>query len=560
MTAPLSVHACLAYLTAAGSLLLRPGLPLLLLAALCSLPTPSVQAQSLPPVNANFGFGIVGIDNGDLSGNSISNAGDVNGDGLDDILVGAPQANPLGRNKVGEAYLIFGKTDTTTVDLNDIRAGKGGFALAGSSQFGGYDFAGVSVSGAGDVNGDGLADLLVGASGAEPLGLTYAGQSYVIFGKTNTTPIDLRDIEQGEGGFVIIGANFYDFSGDAVSSAGDVNGDGLADLLVGAREAEPSTVQETGLSYVVFGKTDTAPVDLQDVEQGLGGGFVIVGQGFKTRSGFHVSNAGDINGDGLDDVLVGAYAADPRGKSKAGETYVVFGKTDTAPVRFVDLRAGIGGFIVFGIATNDYSGDAISAAGDVNADGLPDFIIGAPAADVGGVFNTGESYVVFGKTDNKPVQLALVRAGIGGFGISGAGQQARCGAAVSEAGDINQDGFADVIMLCDIADPEGRVDAGEGYVIFGKRDTTKVEVQALRHGQGGYVIKGYSGDDPLGISAGGGGDVNGDGRPDILFGAPGGDRGDLFSVGISYVLFGKDNTLPIDLFQRLSGPVPDRYR
>ncbi|WP_287128166.1 integrin alpha [Candidatus Cyanaurora vandensis] len=164
-------------LSSISSLVLRPGLPLLLLAALCSLPTPSVQAQSLPPVNANFGFGIVGVENGDLSGNSISNAGDVNGDGLDDILVGAPKANPLGRFNPGEAYLIFGKTDTATVDLADIRAGIGGFAMPGVGTSNNYDNTGTSVSGAGDVNGDGLADLIVGARGVVPKGVLMPGRA-----------------------------------------------------------------------------------------------------------------------------------------------------------------------------------------------------------------------------------------------------------------------------------------------------------------------------------------------------------------------------------------------
>ncbi|WP_287129124.1 integrin alpha [Candidatus Cyanaurora vandensis] len=532
----------LAYLTSACALALLQGLPLLLLTALTSLPAPSVRAQSLAPVAENLGFTIVGIESFDFAGYSISNAGDVNGDGLDDIIVGAFGANPLGRAYAGEAYVIFGKTDAITVDLRDIRAGLGGFSVAGSGTVGSYDRTGESVSGAGDVNGDGLADLIVGAKLSDLAGLNNAGESYIIFGKTDTTTVDIRNIEQGLGGFVIQGADSDDRSGNAVSSAGDVNGDGLADLLVGAYAAEAASVGDTGLSYVVFGKTNTIPVDLKAVEQGQGG-FVIVGQGGGTRSGTAVSHAGDINGDGLDDVLVGTFDFDPT----AGQTYVVLGKTDTNPVQFAELRAGQGGFVVYGISAKDYAGVAVSGAGDVNNDGLADFIVGAPTADVGGVFNAGESYVIFGKTDTRAVQLALVRAGSGGFGIFGQQERARCGYAVSEAGDINQDGFDDVIMLCDRADPEGRVDAGEGYVIFGKTNTARVEIQALRRGQGGYIVKGASTDNPLGKSLGGGGDVNGDGRPDTLFGSPDADQGPLGSVGVSYVLFGKNNTLPIDL-------------
>jgi len=552
MTNPPVLRSRFAHLTSACSLILLQGLPLLLLATLTSLPTPTARAQALPPVEKSFGFAIVGIETFDLSGNSISNAGDVNGDGLADVIVGAPGANPLGRNGAGEAYVVFGKSDTRTVDLLDVRAGQGGFAIAGSAKLGGYDSAGIGVSGAGDVNGDGLADLLVGARGADPAGRTYAGESYVVFGKSDTATVDLRKVKKGQGGFVILGADAYDLSGEAVSLAGDVNGDGLADLLVGARDAEAGSVDETGLSYVIFGKTDTAPIELKQIEERGVGGFVIVGQGDTTRSGLAVSNAGDINGDGLDDVLVGAYGADPRGKSKAGETYVVFGKTDTLPIRAADLKTGQGGFVVVGIATKDYSGTAVSGAGDVNNDGLADFIVGAAAADVGGAFNAGESYVVFGKKDTRPIQLALVRAGVGGFGILGDEELARCGASVSEAGDINGDSLADMVMVCDRANPEGRTEAGEGYVVFGKKDTKRIDVQALRRGQGGYVIQGFSEDSPLGISSGGGGDINGDGRPDTLFGSVEGDRGENISAGISYVIFGKKNTLPIDLKERLT--------
>ncbi len=192
------------------------------------------------------GFRIDGSDAGDRSGISVSGAGDVNGDGLADLIVGADSADPGGNSYVGESYVVFGKATSTPVDLAAL--GSGGFRIDAVDVF---DRSGVSVSGAGDVNGDGLADLIVGANGAAPGGDGAAGESYVVFGKATSTPVDLAALASG--GFRIDGIDVGDYSGRSVSGAGDVNGDGLADLIVGAYRAAPGGDGAAGESYVVFG-------------------------------------------------------------------------------------------------------------------------------------------------------------------------------------------------------------------------------------------------------------------------------------------------------------------
>lgn len=321
---------------------------------------------------------INGIGSNDFAGYSVSGAGDVNGDGLDDVIIGAPNA--------AESYVVFGKVDSTTVDLASVAAGTGGFVISGA-------WSGKSVSGAGDVNGDGLDDVIVGAPGA----VSFAGASYVVFGKTDGTAVELTTVSAGTGGFAMNGIVIGDSSGESVSGAGDVNGDGLDDVIVGAMRANSFA----GESYVVFGKADGTAVNLSAVVAGTGG-FVIDGAVSLDRAGVSVSGAGDVNGDGLDDVIVGAYLADSSFGVTGGRSYVVFGKTDGSAVDLSVIAAGTGGFVLNGIDDDDRTGRSVSNAGDVNGDGKSDLIVSAYRANSG----AGEAYVVF-NPETEPLSIGV---------------------------------------------------------------------------------------------------------------------------------------------------------
>ncbi|MBD3886394.1 FG-GAP repeat protein [Phormidium tenue FACHB-886] len=339
------------------------------------------------------GFVINGEFVGDSSSFSVSNAGDVNGDGLADLIIGAPYGSDTGKS-----YVVFGKVNGNAVNLSQVATGVGGFVISGGTVGG---TAGFSVSNAGDVNGDGLADLIIVAVSA-----SLNGRSYVVFGKTSGAAVNLSQIAIGTGGFIIDSEYPDEFSnnnyGFSVSDAGDVNGDGLADLIIGAPNASDS-----GKSYVVFGKANRTAINLSQIVAGVGG-FVIQGEAGGDNAGFSVSGAGDVNGDGLADLIIGAPNASSSSKGQAGKSYVVFGKASGTEVELSQVATGLGGFVINGEANNDFSGTTVSRAGDVNNDGFADLLVSAVFAARGNI--PGKSYVVFGGnfTTNTARQLGDV--------------------------------------------------------------------------------------------------------------------------------------------------------
>ena len=502
------------------------------------------------------GFVIRGLSAGEKNGWSVSSAGDVNGDGLADLIVGAPASDPSGGNGAGRSYVVFGKTNSTAVNVSTLTSGTSGegFVINGQAL---SSAAGWSVSDAGDVNGDGLADVIVGSPGGAPsFSRIGAGRSYVVFGTTESSALDLSVLTAGSSaqGFVINGQATGDLSGYSVSSAGDVNGDGLDDLIVGAYQSDPNGQSGAGRSYVVFGKTGGAVVEVSSLTAGTSAtGFVINGEAADDKSGFSVSAAGDVNGDGLADLIIGGHSTDATG-ADAGRSYVVFGKTDGSVVNASDLATGnsTAGFVIDGASSSELSGWAVSDAGDVNGDGLADLIVSASCDPVNST-QTGRSYVVFGKTGGAIVELSDLTAGTGsgGFVIRGETTGDWTGYDVSSAGDVNGDGLDDLIVGAYGADAE----AGTSYVVYGKTGGAVVELSTLTSGMSsaGFVINGGTSADWSGYSVSTAGDVNGDGFDDLIVSSPYADTSAGSDAGVSYIVFGGADAMTQWVFDSRDG-------
>ncbi len=297
---------------------------------------------------------------GDVAGEAVSGAGDVNGDGYDDILVSAEGNDSY----AGAAYLVLGPV-SGELDLSDANA-----KLTGGAD----DHAGRSVAGAGDVNDDGYSDLLISAEGDDSGG-DWAGAAYLVLGPISGE----NSLSSADAAF--IGEAENDCAGVSVSGAGDVDGDGHNDFLVGAFEND-SGGSNAGAVYLVHGPVVSGENDLGSANAKL------TGEAADDHAGYSVAGAGDVDADGFNDLLIGAFDNDSGG-SNAGIAYLIRGPISGEN----SLSSADAAFV--GEAANDGAGRSVAGAGDVNADNYDDLLIGAFGRDKGGSDN-GAAYVVLG--------------------------------------------------------------------------------------------------------------------------------------------------------------------
>ncbi len=488
-----------------------------------------------------FGFSIAGADRDDRLGSSLDALGDVNGDDLPDFIVGAPGTRAgSGASQVGPgaAYAFFGLQNGFPDRISvDNLVGLEGIKIEGVLR---GDDLGAGASAAGDINGDGIDDILVGAPLASLGAGSQTGSFAIVFGERGLGPENVPvAILNGGAGIRYDGLDVGGQLGTVVAPIGDVNGDGRADIAVTAPgtdavATDPDTGNsilrpDSGLTYIIYGQEKASKLPVSLVEFKSKQVTEILGAQAGDGLGASLTGVGDVDGDGFDDFIVGL--GQPRetgGRALIG--YLVLGQKKT-PKEPVDLAlTGSDRAIPIFAALAGSSGAQFAGGGDVNGDGRPDILVGLPGADPVAADNGGQISVVFGGDGafGSTIDLTAlgVRDGVTYTGGTGDG----LGTAVASAGDLNNDGFADIAV--------GSETLNQVTVIFGRENGPLSNRPLSTLTQGEALILTVADADGFGTVIAPGGDVNSDGIDDLLLGAPGSDVGTVQDAGETFVVLG----------------------
>lgn len=471
------------------------------------------------------GLKIVGFRSSMQIGRSVGAAGDFNGDGISDFVISGPFLdNSNDRRAV--AYVIFGDADGAlpSVDLSRLDASEG-FRITSPAGFDGVDF---NVASAGDVDGDGYGDLVIGMPRYDRgFGTRFTGQSFILYGHggegrdvaLNETTDRVTTVFESSPAYSGQDGPLLGVGGKAI---GDLNGDGREDFAISAYY-DSTLADYAGRVYVIYGGTDLG--SSFDIDRLTSQGFFVTGSPNSQYVGGDFAGLGDINGDGFGDFTV-------TGRNNEQDIgYVLFGSADLQDTKVNAIASSEG----FRILDSNSGIQAIGNAGDVNGDGYEDIIVGEGY----------RCFVIFGHAGEfETIDLRSLSANAG-FEISAAVGSGTV--RVSAAGDVNGDGYDDVAMF-NYAYYSGLTSIG--FVIYGhggafaKIDATKMDAAT------GFTIRSGQAEDLAGYALTNAGDVNNDGVDDLLIGA--GSAGSNYQ-GAAYLIYGETPTTMVDLTGTVAG-------
>lgn len=478
---------------------------------------------------------IYGDDNFDYFGGFSAQAvaiGDLNGDGRDDLIIGAAGTNFPSRSTAGEAYILLSDVTRTSGSINLNTNGAISSVRETRIRGASGSLLGFNVA-SGDINGDGLDDAVIGAPFASGTGGSDTGGVYVIYGKKDLAG---NIIDVGLGSTVtsfnetrIFGDDAGDFAGAAIA-VGDVNGDGYDDVIIGSSGATAAAGTTAGEVTIIYGKP-TLPGKIINLNSPIGsnGETRILGELANDATGAALA-CGDVNGDGFDDVIIGAPGPGNTSSDPPGKVFIVYGSA-TLPATTVNLASSASSATktrIVGVSALDGFGFPL-ACGDINADGFDDVIMGATGTDGPGGSSTGLAAVFYGRS-TLPGKTLSMNAPAGANGETrilgkSSGDYTGLGLAVS---DVNGDGFDDLLIGATGASEGTRMYPGKVYVIYGRGGKpgtallsgSKVDLGA---GQEDSRVIGVKEGDDFGVSIAGGGDFDRDGLADFAAGADFGD-------------------------------------
>lgn len=465
-----------------------------------------------------------GIAKGDLTGYPVIGNGDVNGDGRIDLLFGAYGSDVSGQD-AGAVYLLPGPVQSSqlqnavcrlTGEAAGARTGQGLALLTG-------------------FDGDKCAELVIGApafSASEQSTDTQKGRLYFFFNHCESDAAFTCPAQPASADWILTGENAQDLLGRSIADVGDVNGDGLTDVLTSASQHGTRTMKQVGRAYLVLGTTNPGHKNGSILSASSS---VLDGEQEGAWFGYDVASLGDINGDGISDFGISAPYQDIASRDE-GATYIFFGrsKADQFPPQ---LSASDADICLEGVEPNSLYGFSLAGLGDLNDDGFDDFMVGAPLS-AGAAYQGGVAWLYFGGT--KWEQLSGCQsASVEGIRLVGDEDYLQLGRAFSGVGDVNADGVADFSLGLEYSGGGLGVATGKVLVFSGwtpGHQPSPGEVIPFESALASW--SGEKAGDMAGSAVSGAGDVTGDGVDDVLIGAAAWGNAPYDWIGRVYVMPG----------------------